>query len=128
MVIDPSSLAWGLSIAGFIFGIIHLAAWDISFPTTPEKYLWRISSLVLMCSMTFLLLKRVFNKLVVRKFFYFVFGKETTESLFSWSLLLTIGLYASSRVFLFLYPFRALQSIPVGAYVVPTWFSYIPHL
>ncbi|KAE8441668.1 hypothetical protein EG329_004589 [Mollisiaceae sp. DMI_Dod_QoI] len=119
---------WSLSLAGFILGAIYSLTWDISFPSATEKLLWRISSLVLLGPIALLFLTRCFNKLSAHKFFQNMFGKEQMENLEMISLVLTIVLYLSARVFLFLEPFRMLLSMDAEAYVVTPWLSWFPHL
>jgi hypothetical protein len=37
---------FGVAIGGVIFGAIHIAAWNFDFPTSIERTLWRIASVL----------------------------------------------------------------------------------
>ncbi|ROV92317.1 hypothetical protein VSDG_07303 [Cytospora chrysosperma] len=40
----------GITLTGFLYGGLHLLAWDASFTTWPEAIVWRVAALSLACS------------------------------------------------------------------------------
>ena len=40
---EMDSVFFGMGIGGAVFGAVHFAAWDFTFPTSVERLLWRIS-------------------------------------------------------------------------------------
>jgi hypothetical protein len=106
MILFSDSWRWGLCFGGFIFGTLHLAAWDIYFPTVHSKQLWRMSCLALMSPLVLLILYRGFYKPVARNFGYLTSGKETPAALAKLSMF-TMYLYICARSFLFFQSFRS---------------------
>ncbi len=46
---DLGTYAVSMSVGGIIFGSIHVAGWNLEFPTPAEQELWRIASGVITC-------------------------------------------------------------------------------
>jgi len=46
---DLGTYAVSMSVGGAIFGSIHVAGWNLEFPTGAEQELWRICSLIITC-------------------------------------------------------------------------------
>jgi hypothetical protein len=109
---------------GTVFGAVHCIAWSFHFATLQERWVWRISAiLVLGVPISFfpvgLILDHQGNKPTWRKvsdvfvgliFFVFVF------------------LYFIARMVLLVLPFVALRALPPGAYVQLDWVSFLPHI
>jgi hypothetical protein len=114
MTLFSDSWRWGLSFGGFIFGTLHLAAWDIDFPTLREKQLWRVSCLTLMGPLVLMLLYRTFYRPVGRNFGYLTFSKEKMAALTKLLLFFAAYLYTIARLFLLVESFRISRSFPVG--------------
>lgn len=119
LIFSSNSWRWGVSFGGFIFGTLHLAAWDINFPTMREKQLWRMSSLALMSPLEVLVLCQTLNKLGFRNFVHLKFGKETTAFLTNLLLFFAIYSYIFARVFLFVEPFWISRTFPKGVDLSP---------
>jgi hypothetical protein len=50
---DLGIYALSISAGGIIFGSIHVAGWNLVFPTSTEQELWRIASVVITCMLPF---------------------------------------------------------------------------
>ena len=50
---DLGTYALSMSVGGMIFGSIHVAGWNLEFPTPTEQELWRIASVVITCLLPF---------------------------------------------------------------------------
>ncbi|KAK3314438.1 hypothetical protein B0H66DRAFT_313243 [Apodospora peruviana] len=107
-----AAFASGLLLGGLLYGLIHLTAWDFSFPTPVDRLLWRICSLVLGLSP---LVVTLFRFLPIGRIPYFVIV-----------LIITIASYAS-RIILLVETFRSLYYIEPAGYV-STWTVAIPHI
>ncbi|KAG6917688.1 hypothetical protein DXG01_001663 [Tephrocybe rancida] len=56
------SLACGVAV---IFGAIHCLAWHFDFPTNPEAFLWRVSSIIITCLPTYALILPRFRLVIL---------------------------------------------------------------
>ncbi len=110
---DPWYNLLGLVLGSLIFGGIHCAAWNFTFPSTIERRLWRITSLYCVVYM-FLFL-----------FIFLVFG--TINWARRWCLRVTGLLYVFARLFLLVDMFRALCFLAPDAYT-STWVSDVSHV
>ncbi|KAJ7639555.1 hypothetical protein FB45DRAFT_1135220 [Roridomyces roridus] len=106
------------SLSALIFGAIHCAAWQDEFPTTAERWLWRVSSVVV----TFIPLMMISVFVVLARL------SEKLEALLAPLFLIFIFTYVSARLLLIALPFAALRSLPASAFVDVNWNIYIPHL
>ena len=102
-----------------LFGAIHSVAWYYEFSTSPERWGWRISSIIV--AVVPLILLSMFTasrmKIVKQGSFIFAFFCDA----FSW-------IYMTSRIALLLFPLIALRALPPGAYVDLDWATIIPHI
>ena len=111
-----------LSLVTAAYGCIHASAWNEYFPSTPERNLWRISSVVIAFSGVVISLRGSKIDLRVRWL-----PKP-------WSTLSWIGLnifeliYVLLRSYLVIEALVSLRRLPVGAYETPRFVQYIPHL
>ncbi|KAF7369918.1 hypothetical protein MSAN_00621300 [Mycena sanguinolenta] len=108
-----------LLLVGAAFGAIHCAAWDATFPTPAEMWIWRASSLVITAypSLTFLIgLIGMNNRL------------ESIANVGSVIVPLGIPFYIGARLILIGLPFAELRSLPASAFVDVNWSTYIPHI
>jgi hypothetical protein len=105
----------GLVISGVVFGSLHLAAWDLSFPTDTEKFLWLLASI--WCTVSIPLAMII------------LWDCESSEADFELVLVsdLCIAGYILARMFLMVEIFRTLFVLPPTAFT-STWTSNIPHL
>ena len=121
----------GHSIDRFAFGIgvfgpMHCIAWHYDFPSSPERWGWRISSIII--SVLPLMLLSVFTVLwkmgITSRLSTRTHGSAVFHILhvcFAWP-------YISSRILLLLFPLIALRALPSGAYAELDWATIIPHI
>jgi hypothetical protein len=110
----------GVSIGGILFGAIHMAAWNLTFPTLIEQTLWRMTSI-----MATTLPGVMYLCLLLQQFFlphYFL----PVNLIKIWNIFFGT-LYLMARAFLLVEIFRTLFYLPEDAYVT-TWASNFPHV
>lgn len=119
------------------YGGVHLAAWNFTFPSYPEKILWRVSCLVMGGSMA------VFWFTGNRKV-YFLFGylrpsrrakmKQISDERNKVPTVQIIlgamtGLsYLIARVCLIVQALVSLRALPAGAFETVNWIKMVPHV
>jgi len=106
----------GVSI---LFGVIHCIAWYDEFPSSPERWGWRISAIIV--SVVPLVLLSLFMVAGMR----IVNEDSLIFHIFAASF---IWLYMTSRIALLVLPLIALRALPQGAYVDLDWATIIPHI
>jgi hypothetical protein len=109
----------GVAIGGVIFGALHIAAWNLSFPTWIEQTLWRAASI-----MSTVLLPVMYVPLLVNEFFHR--GRVSPRFIKIWDLVFG-SLYVVARAFLLVEIFRTLFYLPEDAYLT-TWAASLPHV
>lgn len=123
---DMQGAFWMAATAAGIFalpfGAVHVAAWNASFPTVADLWLWRISSLI---SMVILLssagIMVLATTLCKEKFPDPVINVLVTV-IYSFA-----ALYTLARVILIVEMVRCMLFLPPEAFVT-TWTANIPHL
>ena len=123
--------AMGFIITTFLYGSLHLLAWNAYFRSAEEKYLWRISSCIVTGGFLIAFLierfvtwtERIFNK---SKWFA-RYGRIILLPFFLVFFSLLI-LYMPARAHLVVECFINLSHLPAGAYRVPDWSAYFPHI
>jgi hypothetical protein len=116
---------------------VHLAAWNFTFPSYPEKILWRVSCLVMSGSMV------VFWITGNRKF-YLLFGylrpsrrskmkQISDERCKVSSIQITLGAitglsYFIARVCLIVQALVSLRALPAAAFQTVNWMKIVPHV
>ncbi|KAH8818108.1 hypothetical protein F5882DRAFT_433567 [Hyaloscypha sp. PMI_1271] len=106
---SASYFVLGLALGSSLFGGIHVAAWNFTFPTKVELILWRVASIY--CT--------AFICLFVVLLSFEWFEIQMTR--------LVSSLYVLARVFMIVEMFRTLCFLPPDAYT-STWATNIPHL
>lgn len=118
--VDTSSISLGsLCTAWFIFGALHLAAWDHAFVTKLEQFTWRIGSLVL-AAMPLVVTAEKGLVFVLRRVGWW---DDTNSSIESTFLFLSLVLAFVCRMSLVAVMFATLRSIPCSAYETVSWLS-----
>jgi len=120
---DGSSFFLALCVAT-VFGAIHCIPRSFHFPTLQERWVWRISAiLVLGVPISYVaigcLLSHKENKPTWMKANEFFWGLITSVLTF---------LYIIARMVLLILPCVALRALPPGAYVQLVWVSFLPHI
>jgi hypothetical protein len=103
----------------FIYGAVHLLAWQYHFPTSVERDAWRCASIATASSGLIVLLT------VVRAL---IENEDVHGTSFFHSVLRLFGLVViTARSFLVIESFRALPNSPASIYEVPRWTAYVLH-
>jgi hypothetical protein len=106
---DPDlyhSKLWPIAcIFGISFGALHLASWDIAFPTVYELWIWRVSAIV---SMVAMLVFMQFQKVVLR------WADPVTVIC-----MISAGLYLLSRIGAMVEAFSTLRGSDPAIYMTP---------
>jgi len=102
------------------FGGIHCVGWSFTFPSTVERTVWRVASLLVVCIPVALPpLAIMTDRLLVRRFGSFFEDMIIVSVLF---------LYILGRLALLVLPVLCLRSLPPAAFHVVHWASFIPHI
>ena len=111
-------LVFGICVS-ILFGAIHCVAWYDEFPSSPERWGWRISAIIVsVMPLLFLSLFTAGRMEVVKEHSaIFAIFRES----FAW-------VYMTSRIALLVLPLIALRALPPGAYVDFDWATIIPHI
>ncbi|KPI40349.1 uncharacterized protein AB675_7804 [Cyphellophora attinorum] len=105
-----------------VYGSIHAALWNAHFPTDDERWLWRISSIVVLSPLLILGICWIGTRATKR-----------LSSLVDWIVILIstplvpLALPAA-RLFLVVESFISLRSQPIEVYQQVNWTQYIPHI
>ena len=111
-----------LILTSGVFGAIHCLGWNSIYPPSPssnfETYYWRAAAV----AVTAVPVAAVSISGMMASTFRL---KIYEVDVIVWPLLC---LYMCARISLITLAFISLRHLPSGAYVVPTWIDYIPHL
>ncbi|KAF3939537.1 hypothetical protein ABW19_dt0209686 [Dactylella cylindrospora] len=121
-----------LWLANFLYGAIHLAAWNDHFPTDAEKWLFRAGAIYIGFSGA---LWVILNSLVRASRRLNVFWerwmdgeKSLFSSLFLGTIVFICGLSLMfARGYIVLEAFLSVRELPVRAYLTPDWTELFPH-
>lgn len=112
-----------ISVVGLIYGGLHLAAWNSSFPTRAEQILWQVSALA----------TAIATSTFVLTLYLSVFFVRTSDS--KWvgkicGIVIGIAVFPCFlfRVYLLVEGFLALRRLPVRSYEIAKWANMWPHL
>ena len=121
-----------LWLACFVYGAVHMAAWNDHFPSYAEKWLWRSSSAYIsFCGGLWIILNyaaqayRPFN----------VFWERWMDGGGRWwqNVLISVPVVVCgssliwARAFIVIESFISIRELPAGAYDTPTWAQVFPH-
>jgi hypothetical protein len=100
-----------------VFGAIHCIAWSFHFTTLQERWVWRISAILVSgVPISYLALA-------------WLNGRSEQGKIVLLSIAFPmVCLYFIARIILLILPFIALRALPPGAYVQLNWVSLIPHI
>jgi hypothetical protein len=111
-------------VGATVFGVIHIIAWNFTFPSTFELILWRCASVYSAAYPLFSLLLRFACATISVKLDIAI---STMDSVFLSTNLPSACLYVVARLIILAEIFRTLCFLPAGSYV-STWASNIPHV
>lgn len=109
----------GFMIAGLIFGSLHCAAWNFTFPTHTEQLLWRICSII-----TAGTLPLYYGVLLLD--IHLAWSRIQRLPLALVEIILALG-YLLARIFHMVEVFRSLFFLPPPAFIT-TWSAQVPHV
>ena len=104
---------------GMAFSALHLSAWNWTFPSVAEKYLWRTAALLATAAVipTAILLPLLGT------------GSETWQRYVVLGINYPlVGLYLLCRAILMVQVFLCFRATPVGVYEAVNWTSFLPHV
>ena len=109
-------------VAGF-FGGIHCIAWDYSFPTRTELWIWRISSIAMAVEPIYAYFGSKFFRLIEEKV-----NKRAGRISYKFAILSGAIGYVLVRGATLALAFTSLRDLPPGAYDTVHWTTFIPHI
>ncbi|OQO04191.1 hypothetical protein B0A48_10801 [Cryoendolithus antarcticus] len=101
-----------LALTSALFGAVHLAAWDSTFPSTIERWIWRVAAMISMVALIPL--------------WPLSFLPDSGAFVVSLMLFGPICIYALARLVLIVEMFRSLAYLPPEAFIA-TWTTNVPH-
>jgi hypothetical protein len=108
------------------FAGVHCAAWSYSFATVTEKYLWRISAILLGANaVIFVIILAILARLHENQ------GSSPNkllECMLVALIYVLCGSYLLARIFLWVETFISFRSAPRGMYEAVNWTQYIGHI
>jgi hypothetical protein len=106
-------------IVAMLFGGIHCAGWNFSFPSHAELIMWRVSSLIIV------IVPYTFVTLIVEELVGIDTSSTTVNILFA---SFGIVIYVLARLTLLVEAFTSLRHLPPGAYAVVEWTALLLHM
>jgi hypothetical protein len=116
-----------LAIAGFLYGGVHLAAWQTKFKTKAEGQLWKISAITLAASGPLGIPVIVFER-AWRGSDTMSCGNFMISMVMIWAVPAAAALYLVARVYLLVESFLNLMYLEESTFLVPNWLQYMPHI
>jgi hypothetical protein len=118
-----------MSIIGAIFGGIHLFGWNFVFPSHTETILWRISSTIITGVPAVAFITSSMRMLLRPSEPDFIETFSLIGAVLSLRVLrLGIPVYILARLSLLTDAFLTLRNLQPGAYALPEWTSFLPHV
>ncbi|KAK4896025.1 hypothetical protein LTR27_005881 [Elasticomyces elasticus] len=116
----------GFTLAGVVYRMIHLSAWNAPFPSVSQMWLWRASAITLISSPVFLIIGLMGD----------YDANESDGDVcslfcapFSFAfMVIRVLCYVTARAYLVVECFIGLSHLPPDAFLVPHWSRYFPHI
>lgn len=113
-------IAIGFTTVALVYGGIHALAWLAHFDSSTEQLLWRVSACAVMGGFPVsLTLLEAYERLS---------HKYYGDTVFYYGAYFVLLLYVLARAYLVVESFINLSHLPAGAYDVPQWATYFPHI
>ena len=124
--LSPALLASIFYILPLCFGAIHVAAWNVTFPSEFELWMWR-STTVFCCLLPLISFMpgEVWGVIKNRSFPAVYYGLRRD---FDIGDMLVLGSYAAVRVCMMAQILVSMRSLPLSAYDTVNWSAAIPHI
>jgi len=114
---------WTMSGVIVLFGAIHIIPWSFTFLTIAEKWLWRVSALLITGGPLLMLFPTIMFNWV---------SNRTLERIFNilsdFTFVILVPVYTISRVVLLILPLILLRSLPPTALRELKWSEFFPHI
>ncbi|KAF9477307.1 hypothetical protein BDN70DRAFT_838058 [Pholiota conissans] len=109
---------------GVLFGAIHVAGWNLAFPTQVESHMWRISSLIVLGYPMAFFMVLVPQLIAPPEINVRARGKwrEVGDTV------IFFPLYVGARLFILLEVFLALRKLSESAINDVSWTAFLPHI
>ena len=111
--------------ASMLFGAIHIAGWNLFFPTQVEKTLWRCASVYTTALSIVVLVDVLLGELAVFMFSGLL-REDIIPSFETGASTFISVLYILARLLILVQAFRLLVYLPVDAFL-SAWTANIPH-
>jgi len=122
-VIDFQPSFWTMMGVVALFGAIHFIPWSFTFPTAAERWLWRVSAILI----TAVPLLLAFLTIMSDRFSNHILKGIITISA-GILVIIFIPLYMVSRVILLILALTLLRSLPPTALLELKWSEFFPHI
>ncbi|THU80826.1 hypothetical protein K435DRAFT_844962 [Dendrothele bispora CBS 962.96] len=124
---DPSSIVYPAIPFFLVFGGVHCAPWNSTFPTDTEQLLWRVSAAAVTA------FPLVWFSLLRVLLFLNGYGWTTTRDRIDKGIIFMVAfflplVYIWARVTLIVIAFTELRGLPPSAYQTVDWARFIPHI
>ncbi|KAF8960470.1 hypothetical protein BDZ97DRAFT_1665778 [Flammula alnicola] len=125
---DSDTLGYLIAIlVSIVFGGIHCIAWSFQFPTYTERWIWRVtavivSALPISTSVLSVILSDMDDESPHAPKWLVFMSALTTAFLMASTII-----YMAARIALLVLPIISLRSLPHGAYVDINWTVFFPH-
>ena len=108
---------------GVCFGAIHCISWGFTFPTHTELLMWRVSCIAITAVPIYIPLGLLFGAWLE----YMGLKKFGVPIFYFFSISGGI-LYILARAITLVLAFTSLRDLPLGAYEIVHWTTFIPHV
>jgi hypothetical protein len=119
-----------IAVVGLIYGGVHLAAWNDTFPSYAEKVLWQIAAIVTAIAWSAFVVQVALGNLLER----FILNRPQNKTLnkmiskvcgIFWGVGFVPCLLV--RLYLLVESFASIRQLPLGSYQIPIWSNVWPH-
>ena len=114
---------WTMTGVIAIFGVIHFIPWPATFPTAVERWLWRVSAILITGGPLLYVLLGVLDDWVSIPIL-----KSILNTLGGFMVIILIPSYSISRIILLILPLILLHSLPPTTLLELKWSEFFPHI
>ncbi|KAI1640605.1 hypothetical protein F4809DRAFT_637408 [Biscogniauxia mediterranea] len=114
-----------------LYGGIHLAGWDLEFPSGAERACWRAACLLIVAAFPALL--ALAHACAAAEAWVLARGSglralDCVARARNAAWYGVLGAYALARLFIVVEAFISLRRVPIGVFWMPAWLDMVPHL
>ena len=103
-----------------LFGAIHFIPWTSAFPTVAERWLWRVSAILITGGPILIVFQCIIGNWVTNPVLKSIFRTSAFT--------LILPAYIVSRIILIILPLIILRSLPPTALLELKWSEILPHI